>query len=208
MSRKKKKTRRRKPRQERSRFTVEQILEAAARVFEERGYARGTTNHIAQRAGVSVGTLYQYFPNKDAILVALSMRHMAQAKDVLAEMLAAPPTTPRDMDAFLERVFRTMLALHTHAPRLHQVLFDEAPWPPELRDAMHRVNAIMVERVAALLEAVEGLDLPHPRTTAWLLVEITECLAHQYVIHPPPGIEEETFVREVVKLLGGYLRTG
>ena len=59
------------PVQQRSRATVEEILSAAAQVFEARGYAAGTTNRIAERAGVSIGTLYQYFPSKEAIAVAL-----------------------------------------------------------------------------------------------------------------------------------------
>src|SRR5947207_4379776 len=69
---------RRRPRQERSRDTVEAIVEAAAQVFERHGYAAGTTNRIAERAGVSIGSLYQYFPNKDAIVAELARRHIAE----------------------------------------------------------------------------------------------------------------------------------
>src|SRR5580698_2166450 len=69
---------RRAPKQARSEATVEAIIEAAAQVFERHGYAAGTTNRIAERAGVSIGSLYQYFPNKDAILVALSRRHLQE----------------------------------------------------------------------------------------------------------------------------------
>src|SRR5256885_17137254 len=69
---------RRRPRQERSRETVEAIVEAAAQVFERHGYAAGTTNRIAERAGVSIGSLYQYFPNKDAIVAELARRHIAE----------------------------------------------------------------------------------------------------------------------------------
>jgi len=59
---------RRLPLQRRSRETVAAILEAAAKVFGERGYWEATTNHIADVAGVSVGSLYEYFPNKDALI--------------------------------------------------------------------------------------------------------------------------------------------
>src|SRR5262247_3195924 len=63
---------RKRPVQERSRSTVDVILEAAAQVLERDGYAAATTDLIAERAGVSIGTLYQYFPNKDSILLALT----------------------------------------------------------------------------------------------------------------------------------------
>jgi len=78
--RRKQSTPRKTPRQQRSRATVEAVLTAAAQVFEARGYAAGTTNRIAERAGVSVGTLYQYFPNKEAIAVALLERHLAEGQ--------------------------------------------------------------------------------------------------------------------------------
>lgn len=71
------------PKQARSGATVEAILEAAAQIFERRGYAAGTTNRIAERAGVSIGSLYQYFPNEDAILVALVHQHLAEGMAAL-----------------------------------------------------------------------------------------------------------------------------
>lgn len=67
---------RRKPRQVRAELTRERILTAAAHVFAERGYAGGTTNRIAERARISIGSLYQYFPNKDAILAELLIQHI------------------------------------------------------------------------------------------------------------------------------------
>jgi AcrR family transcriptional regulator len=73
------------PKQERSEATVESILDAAAQVFERHGYAAGTTSRIAERAGVSIGSLYQYFPNKDAILVALVHRHLAESTAALGD---------------------------------------------------------------------------------------------------------------------------
>jgi AcrR family transcriptional regulator len=66
---------RRRPSQRRSQVTVTAILDAAARVFEERGFEAGTTNFVAERAGVSIGSLYEYFPNKDAMVVALVELH-------------------------------------------------------------------------------------------------------------------------------------
>lgn len=69
-------TPRRKPRQVRAELTRERILNSAAHVFAEYGYAAGTTNRIAEHAHMSIGSLYQYFPNKDAILAELLVRHI------------------------------------------------------------------------------------------------------------------------------------
>jgi AcrR family transcriptional regulator len=70
---------RRSPRQTRSRATWEAILEAAAQILERHGAAALTTNRIAERAGVSIGSLYQYFPNKHAVLAELIRRELGSA---------------------------------------------------------------------------------------------------------------------------------
>src|SRR5690242_12476623 len=86
---------RKKPLQERSKQTVGAILHAAARVFADLGYANTSTNHIAEKAGVSIGSLYQYFPSKDAILVALAEQHVENAFAAVLEQVRekrdAPP---------------------------------------------------------------------------------------------------------------------
>jgi AcrR family transcriptional regulator len=69
---------RKRPSQSRSAATVKAILDATARILVERGYAATSTNAVAERAGVSVGSLYQYFPNKDALIAALHTRHIEQ----------------------------------------------------------------------------------------------------------------------------------
>ena len=71
------------PKQGRSEATVEVILEAAAHILIERGYMALTTNAAALRAGVSIGSLYQYFPGKEALLAALLMRHANEIDTVL-----------------------------------------------------------------------------------------------------------------------------
>jgi AcrR family transcriptional regulator len=78
---------RRKPRQVRAELTRDRILTAAAHVFAEHGYAAGTTNRIAERARVSIGSLYQYFPNKDAILAELLVRHIDRGTWAQADQL-------------------------------------------------------------------------------------------------------------------------
>jgi AcrR family transcriptional regulator len=99
--------RRRRPVQARSKQTVERILAAAAHVFSERGYA-ATTNHVAEAAGLSIGSLYQYFPNKDALLVALHSRHL---EEVRAHLLGAGPV--EDRDAWAAWLVSELIAVNT-----------------------------------------------------------------------------------------------
>jgi len=89
---------RRKPIQGRSRATVEAVLQATARILVRRGWSGMTTNHVAAKAGVSVGTLYEYFPGKDALVRALVDRHLEHAESVLGERMAALLAEPRALD--------------------------------------------------------------------------------------------------------------
>src|ERR1051325_4120912 len=84
---------RRRPRQVRAELTRERILDAAAHVFAEHGYAAGTTNRIAERARTSIGSLYQYFPNKDAILAELLVQHIDRGAWTGADELDLAPGT-------------------------------------------------------------------------------------------------------------------
>ena len=87
--------RRRKPSQARSRQAVEAIIDASAQVLERRGYQGATTNRIAERAGVSVGTLYQYFNNKDEIFNALIEREARSFLRAIEDSIAGPETEHR-----------------------------------------------------------------------------------------------------------------
>lgn len=113
------------PRQQRSRATVDVIVEAAARVLARRGWARFTTNEIAAVAGVSVGSLYQYFPDKLSIAEAIRQRHLDAVLAALAGPADAgqPATLARRVAYFVDGV----IAAHALDQALHRVLVDEVP---------------------------------------------------------------------------------
>ena len=114
------------PRQQRSRVTVDAIVEAATRVLARRGWARFTTNEIAAVAGVSVGSLYQYFPDKLAIAEAIRQRHLDDVLVALAGSDAdgdASAPLPRRVEGFVDGV----IAAHSVDQALHRVLVDEVP---------------------------------------------------------------------------------
>lgn len=201
---------RRKPRQARSQATVEVLLAAAARVFARAGYAATTTNHVAAKAGVSIGSLYEYFPSKDAILVALVERHLDEAERELGRAVAELGEARPSLEDTIVLLVRTMVELHAHDPGLHRVLFEEAPLPAKLRARVAQLETVMAGEVARLLVR-HGFDADEARTAAGMAVQVSESLTHRLVLHDlgPSGRDwreaAEPHVREISVLLLGYL---
>lgn len=196
---------RKRPSQARSRATVDAILEAAARIFAARGYAGTTTNHIAAEAGVSVGSLYEYFPNKDALLVALVERHIAEAGALLGAVAARVLTPTTRLQEAVEDMVQAMIELHAQNPRLHRVLFEEAPLPPQVRLRLDELERTMADWIAQYLSARPEVTAPDALTAATVLVQAIEALTHRLVIHGEAD-HQATLVAELVTLATAYLR--
>jgi AcrR family transcriptional regulator len=178
------------------------ILDAAAQVFEARGWAVATTNRIAERAGVSVGSVYEYFPNKDAIAVALAERELERERDALLGVLA---DAGGDLAGVLRGLVERIVEFHARRPALHQILFDEADHPPELHACVLRFE----EAIAHALEAALRRHRPRvadPDLAAHLVVQTAEALAHRFVVRGIHDLDRARFVDEVTRLLAGYVR--
>jgi AcrR family transcriptional regulator len=191
--------------QARAQATVDAILEAGAQVFERLGYASATTNRIAERAGVSIGSLYQYFPGKDAILVALARRHLAEAMTMLAPQLRRLDDG-EDWDAVLPDVVGTMVAMHAVAPTLHRCLFEETRLPRGLADELEALEDALVELTAKALAADPALTPSDSRLTASIVVNAIEGLTHRLVLHPLAGIDSERVAQEITTLVRAYVQ--
>jgi AcrR family transcriptional regulator len=199
---------RKQPRQRRSRVTVEAIVDAAARILKEVGYAGANTNAIAETAGVSIGSLYEYFPNKDAILVAVAERHVARMMADVERLLEDAHAAPEPLDRLLRRFVLAMLEVHERDPHLHHVVFSEAPHPPELHACVLQMEETLAHLVEALLRASDQVDVPDPDTAAHLLVQTAEALTHRFAHEGIHDLPRARFVDEVVALLTGYLLAG
>jgi AcrR family transcriptional regulator len=115
---------RRTPRQPRSEATVDAILEAAFQLLEVDGVEALTTNHIAERAGVSVGTLYKYFAGKQPIMAALAQRQAAAARDRIAEIVIANSAVERPELGAVRLIVRTLATAFEGAPATRRALLD------------------------------------------------------------------------------------
>ncbi len=193
------------PKQARSQTTVEAILEAAAQVFERHGYAAGTTNRIAERAGVSIGSLYQYFPNKDAILVALVHRHLAEGSAALQPHIDRLNHGAR-FDDVLPDIVHAMVALHMLAPKLHRVLFEETQLPPALRAELDELEDRLVGIAANALADRHSVGV-NPRLSAHVVIGAIESLTHRLVLRPPSGVTPEAITHEIIEIVRAYIQS-
>jgi AcrR family transcriptional regulator len=197
---------RRKPRQERARETVEAIVEAAAQVFDRHGYAAGTTNRIAERAGVSIGTLYQYFPNKDAIVVELARRHLAQLESTAWPALNALVEHVPPLRDGLTAIVLGTVELHKQTPGLQRVLFEETPRSDEIRrmllDFFARVSGLIGDYLAACPE----VNVADPGLAGRMVTVVVDEVTHGAVIHPVNGEDPGVYARETITMLERYLR--
>ncbi len=116
--------RRKTPQQDRSRALVDAIVEAAADILQKHGREAVTTNAVARRAGVSVGSLYQYFPNREAILVAVGQGHRARVAACVAETDVA---AARTLEEVLDRIVAVQFAAHAIDPHLQGRLDQRDP---------------------------------------------------------------------------------
>ena len=138
---------RKQPRQARSRATVEAILIAGAQVLGRRGWDGFTTNEVAEAAGVSIGSLYQYFPNKLILSEAITARHF----DEILAVLRPIGDEALSLTRRVEQLVDGMIGVHSINPALHRVLLEEAPRVRGPKSVHDRFEAEYLRCYAALI---------------------------------------------------------
>lgn len=197
---------RRRPVQDRSRETVGYVLEAAAQLFGELGYEQATTNHVARKAGVSIGSVYQYFPNKQALLLALAERHLEEARRkavVALRRLRERGVPPED---FFRGFVGFVVDLHRGGEPLHDLYFREAPSSDRLVELVAAVKAGCADEVEEYLRGC-GLGGEDPSLKAAVLGGIAGELTHSLVLDPPTEHPSSAYQEEIVAACLAYLDT-
>jgi AcrR family transcriptional regulator len=189
---------RKQPAQSRSTATVSAILEAAARILEERGLDGYTTNAIAERAGISIGSLYQYFPGKDAVTIALAEREAAILLAAVAEAGKA-----EDWRGGLVAMIRAAVQHQLRRPRLARLLdFEKARLP--VRDRQAQGAMLIHAAIVALLGRRPGRTADSSGKLAFDMLAIARGLVDS------AGERGETdaldLERRVVRAVLGYLK--
>lgn len=192
---------RKKPKQQRSIATVEALLEAAARVFVEEGYARATTNRIAAAAGVSVGSLYQYFPSKDALAVELLRRY----RDGLVALVGArlEGVARESFPVVVRALLADLLRAEGINPALHRVLIEQVLRTSARREMLGFEERLEEVIVRALRASDAGIGLDH-ELAAFLLVRVVLSVV-QSVVVDRPTLNGAALVDELTRLVVGYV---
>lgn len=196
---------RREPRQRRSREMYDAILEATAQLFIAKGYAETTTNHIAERAGISIGSLYQYFPNKEAIAVELLQRHIVGAPEVTMSRVAGSMKDLHGSRQIVRSFIEAALDHHADNPTLHKVLEEEVPHPPHIRDAVRRNELLYAEVLAHWIGQQGHRRVADLTVAARLVFLIIKMMSHWYILSQENEIERKTFVDELTEMVTRYL---
>jgi AcrR family transcriptional regulator len=160
---------RRVPKQSRSQERFDKIVEIAAKLFLDRGFDGTTTNEIARQADISIGSLYQYFKNKESIVEALADRYVDALKKVTANVVqtdVAELSTATAVDALLDPI----LEFHLSYPEF-RMLWLGTEVSPELKASMRAMDDEILGRVEELLETrAPGI----PRESAKIVVTVME----------------------------------
>ncbi len=166
---------RKRPSQDRAVRTVDAILEATAHILRENGADGLSTNRVAKRAGVSIGSLYQYFPNKTALMVELARQHSSEQVAAVAAHLAEKGTSGT-IEEVVRRFIDATVSVHRADPALHLALTSEVLLRGEgvaLQD-----HARARELVAAFIRMRSDVEVADPEMTAWVLVTAVESAVH------------------------------
>jgi AcrR family transcriptional regulator len=190
---------RKKPLQDRSRATVDALLEATADILVRHGYEKLTTNRVAERAGVNIASLYQFFPGKEALVAELRRRHVSEQRAAMRAV--ATELEGASLDVTLRTLVSMGIAAHAVSPKLHHALTDELParradqWEPQ--------DAAMVDQFQRFLATT---DVPDPELALWMINTIAHAVIHRAAIERPEDLKRGLLESEIVLLLTRYLR--
>jgi AcrR family transcriptional regulator len=175
--------------QRRSRATVDTLVEATARILVKEGYDRASTNRIAAAAGVSIGSLYQYYPSKEALVAAVIDRHAQQLSQVGRGAFLRAASRP--VEIAVRELVAAGIDAHRVDPKLHCVLDEEVPRVARRQDT----DAVVRDACALFRTYLEAhrseVDVPDLDLASFILITAVEALTHAAVLHRPDILADE-----------------
>ncbi|QHP70040.1 TetR/AcrR family transcriptional regulator [Bradyrhizobium sp. LCT2] len=193
--------------QKRSRATVDALVEATARILVREGFEKASTNRIAEVGGVSVGSLYQYFPGKEALVAAVIDRHNEEIMGIVRSALTEVADMP--IEKAVRKLVSVAIEAHRIDPKLHRVLAEQIPRTGQLKD-VEAFNREVHTLVRAYLESRRNeMRKIDPALATFICVSAIEAVAHNTVLNHAEMLSEKTvrtLVDETTRMVVGYLR--
>ncbi|MDX6739160.1 TetR/AcrR family transcriptional regulator [Actinocorallia sp. A-T 12471] len=190
-------------RQARGEQRMAQILDAAAAVFARSGYEAATTNAIAAEAGVSPGSLYQFFTGKEAIATALAERFTAQMREAHARAFEGVDASALTLPELLDRVIDPIVAFNIANPGF-KALFARPDMPAGLAEAARPIQEALFGRVLGIVaDRAPDLAEPERTRTARVLIQVFQAMVP--LVTGAPEAERGPLTTELKHVLGRYL---
>lgn len=189
------------PRQERALQTVDAILKASAYILKKQGFGGLNTNAVAEEAGVNIASVYQYFPNKEAILVELIRRHAEETRKRTSAVLREPGAG-ESFEKRMEQAIEASIAVHSVDPELHAIFTQEG--------ARLRLERFETESDAAIEEEsqkwVRSTKRANAEMALWIAQTAIHAVVHSAFVARPDIAKDPAFAKELAKLTQRYLR--
>ncbi|MES2489981.1 MAG: TetR/AcrR family transcriptional regulator [Pseudomonadota bacterium] len=189
------------PAQPRAKATVTAMLDAAAQILEREGYDGVTTNHVAEAAGVSIGSLYEYFPNKQSIIAAALARELGEIADEVKTSMRTALSLPDQPRGGIDHWMRGMMLSLEKRGKLLRVAMREVPffWDiPQARDLSETLQHIAQE---GRRKSERVLHFEDPEADTYLLMTMCWAAIQQTVLYRPTHISRERLTRTLVDMV-------
>jgi AcrR family transcriptional regulator len=188
------------PTQSRSKITVEAILQATTHILLAGGTNALTTNHVAERAGVSIGSLYQYFPNKESLIAALIEQHVQQEVDCLSGVIN--DWNGELNESLFRKLIETLIQIHLDDIELTKLLHQQVN-SLECREALRKATRMFEQIIASLL----AIKMSKPeddrliKAKAFIITNTIDSLVQIALIEDTKILSDSIFVDELVALV-------
>ena len=197
---------RRQPKQVRSVGTYESILTAASQLFAKTGYEQTTTHQIARQASISVGALYRYFADKQAILLELYRREITDTRQQLLDQFDITDLVATDMREIIHRTLTLAFDVYSQRPALRRVLGEQSRKIPALIEVRRERETELFGAVESILKAVSEVELPDVELSAYLVAVFFEGLLEDYLLRQsdPPRFDRDRVIDSATDLILRY----
>lgn len=191
------------PTQARSKETVKAILTATAQVLAREGFAKANTNRIAERAGVSIGSLYQYFPNKESLIARLMELHSLEISEKIHSKLHLP--SKESFAEVVEAIINSAVETYVENPKLHQVLVRQTKII-EQSDTRLATEKQIIQDIEKYFQNQQTNLRPHnSNLAAFITVETIKSFTHAAALNQMNLFQMDEIKTEIGDLLLRYL---